>query len=185
MCPSNCSYYSNTHGWPKDTLLALHSIAGSSSTWCHIKFASMCSQLWGHPKKWLWPKKHPAITSRVSTKPTELYLKKSVDGPMILSRCSFSLQAALGLLFIWTKYVESTPASQDTAISTGGFLDDNNMRCVATSAEAAVQNLEKAWLRLQQFVLVFKSIFRKLHVLATQNLAEIFCNQRFVRMSHH
>ena len=65
--------------------------------------------------------------------------------------CSFSLQAALGLLSIWTKHVESTPVLQDTTISTGGFLDDNNMRCVAKTAEAAVQGLEKAWQRSLQF----------------------------------
>ena len=65
--------------------------------------------------------------------------------------CSFSLQAALGLLSMWTKHVESTPVLQDTTISTGGFLDDNNMRCVAKTADAAVQGLEKAWQRSLQF----------------------------------
>ena len=43
------------------------------------------------------------------------------------------------------------PTSQNSSLSTGGFLDDNNMRCVASTAEDAVDGLQKAWSRSLQF----------------------------------
>ena len=64
---------------------------------------------------------------------------------------SFSLQSTLGILSAWTRFIESTPTSQNSSLSTGGFLDDNNMRCVASTAADAVDGLQKAWSRSLQF----------------------------------
>lgn len=67
--------------------------------------------------------------------------------------CSFSLQAALGLLAIWTKYIEATPVPAHISLSTGGFLDDNNnnMRSAAATAADANTALLQAWQRFLQF----------------------------------
>ena len=64
--------------------------------------------------------------------------------------CSFSLQASLALLSIWTRYIEDCMSPQAT-ISSGGFLDDNNFRSVAATAPAAVALLQIAWERSQRF----------------------------------
>ena len=72
-----------------------------------------------------------------------------MDG--FIQGCSFSLQAALGLLATWTKYIEATPVPQGVSLSTGGFLDDNNMRCVASEVEEANVALTQAWQRSREF----------------------------------
>ena len=64
--------------------------------------------------------------------------------------CSFSLQASLALLSIWTKSIESCESSEAT-ISTGCFLDDNNFRTISDSAESAANLLEEAWNRSLEF----------------------------------
>ena len=60
--------------------------------------------------------------------------------------CSFSLQASLAILSVWTKCVESQ-SSTLAETSSGGFLDDNNLQAVAQAPQAAVDLLRSAWMR--------------------------------------
>ena len=69
-------------------------------------------------------------------------LSKRSNG--MLQGSSWSLQAAQALLSIWTRALEDISIGE-TKIQTGGFLDDNNFRCTASSAEACVALIQKAW----------------------------------------
>ena len=77
----------------------------------------------------------------------DCYSAESRRSNGFIQGCSFSIQASLALLSIWTKVLESTVQSQplESTLSTGSYLDDSNIRCIAPTHKTAVQHLLKAW----------------------------------------
>ena len=67
-----------------------------------------------------------------------------------LQGCSFSLQAALSVLTVWTRLME-TRVEGNYPITTGGFLDDNNFRCCGPDLKLVAKSLCEAWHQSERF----------------------------------
>ena len=79
------------------------------------------------------------------------FLQKLQNEVMFYPRMFIFITSCPRYPFHMDEFIESTPTSPNSSIPTGGFLDDNNMRCVASTADNAVDGLQKAWLRSLQF----------------------------------